>query len=330
MTSPAFSICLLAHNSERYIGAAIESVLAQTVSGWEMVVCDDASSDATGEVVNPYLRDPRIRYVRHEKNLRQSQNWRYAIEHTTAPLVATLHADDAWEPETLAHYGAALSTAGEADIVWGRWVRTNQELKPLAYQLPPVEDQRFSGIEAFTYLFRGWHCLPSVMAFRRSLVERGGLPDPNFDALCDVDFILRLCKQARFARALKTVLARYRLHDESLTTAYHQKDRFVQELDKFQLTLPTLLNGVPMREKLRAENDVRISEWNFGVAMGLKVEGQHETAKQRLKTALRLNRRLLTRWKFLVKWTLFHSGRLGARLLARIHGSNSWVTKEAA
>ena len=329
MTSPAISICLLAHNSERYIGTAIESVLAQTVSDWEMLVCDDASSDGTGEVVRAYLQDRRIRCVRHEKNLRQSQNWRYAIEHTSAPLVATLHADDAWEPETLAHYGDALSNLGETDIVWGRWLRTNQDLKPLAYQLPQVEDRKFSGIEAFTYLFRGWHCLPSVMAFRRSMVERAGLPDPNFDAVCDVDFILRLCKQARFARALPTVLTRYRLHDESLTTAYHQKDRFVQELDKFQLCLPELLHGIPMREKLRAENDVRISEWNFGVAMGLKVEGQHEAARQRLKTALKLNRRLLTRWKFLVKWALFHSGGWGAKLLARIHGSNGWVTKEA-
>jgi len=328
MKTPVISVCLLAHNSARYIAMAVHSVLAQTFTDWEMLICDDASSDETGKIAEGYLQDSRIRYLRHRENLGQAGNWRYAIEKSSALIIATLHADDVWESGTLAHFVSCFTCDQGIDVVWGRWLRTNKELRPLAYQLPACNDRLFSGFEAVAYLLRTRLCLPSVLAFHKRVVDRAGLPNANYDALCDMEYVLRLCKHAVYARASPCLLTRYRLHEDSLTTAYHNGDEYVRELDRFQTYLSELLEGVPAREKLVEENNLRIAEWNFRVAMSLKIDGKATEAGQRLRKAFILNPWLLTQWRFLVKWILFHTGRCGKIALARIHGRNKWVTQE--
>src|SRR5205823_6563013 len=68
--SPTVTVLLTAYNRERYIRAAIESVLAQTFTDFELIVSDDRSHDATVAAAEEYARrDPRIRIVVNERNL---------------------------------------------------------------------------------------------------------------------------------------------------------------------------------------------------------------------------------------------------------------------
>jgi teichuronic acid biosynthesis glycosyltransferase TuaG len=69
MKQPLISVIMPAHNTERFIGAAIESVLAQTYENWELLVIDDASTDGTGQVVRRFS-DTRIKYHRCERIFR--------------------------------------------------------------------------------------------------------------------------------------------------------------------------------------------------------------------------------------------------------------------
>ena len=62
------SIIMPSYNTAKYIGESIDSVLAQTYSDWELIIVDDCSTDNTDEVVSKYLSDPRIRYLKNEKN----------------------------------------------------------------------------------------------------------------------------------------------------------------------------------------------------------------------------------------------------------------------
>ncbi|WP_180976999.1 glycosyltransferase family 2 protein, partial [Fischerella thermalis] len=66
---PTVSVITPAYNVAPYIGQCIESLQAQTLSDWEMLIVDDASADETPAVVQGYLHDPRIRYMRNEQNL---------------------------------------------------------------------------------------------------------------------------------------------------------------------------------------------------------------------------------------------------------------------
>ena len=69
-STPRISVLLTAYNREDYIADAIESVLAQSMTDFELVICDDQSSDGTVGIINDYARrDPRIRVSINERNL---------------------------------------------------------------------------------------------------------------------------------------------------------------------------------------------------------------------------------------------------------------------
>ena len=88
---PTVSVITATYNYARYLGEAIESVLAQTLADWEMIVVDDGSSDNTAEVIQPYLRDKRIHYHRTE-NRGQPAAKNTAIRLAKGSLIAFLDA----------------------------------------------------------------------------------------------------------------------------------------------------------------------------------------------------------------------------------------------
>lgn len=78
-TTPRVSVLLTAYNREEYIAAAIESVLAQSMDDFELIICDDQSSDATAAIIDGYARrDSRIRFSINPRNLGDYGNRRHA------------------------------------------------------------------------------------------------------------------------------------------------------------------------------------------------------------------------------------------------------------
>lgn len=99
-TRPQVSVCIAVYNCERYIGQAIESVMAQTMGDLELVVADNASTDRTVEIVRSYA-DPRIRLIRNERNIGAIANFNLAIAAAQAPFVKLVGADDLLYPTCL-------------------------------------------------------------------------------------------------------------------------------------------------------------------------------------------------------------------------------------
>jgi teichuronic acid biosynthesis glycosyltransferase TuaG len=90
-----------AYNAATTLAESLESVIAQTLSDWELIVVDDGSADQTSEVVSAYaLRDPRIRLVRQE-NAGCGPARGTAIEHSSGQFIARLDADDLYMPTYL-------------------------------------------------------------------------------------------------------------------------------------------------------------------------------------------------------------------------------------
>ncbi|WP_347289025.1 glycosyltransferase [Bilophila wadsworthia] len=96
---PRVSVVLTSYNHEKYIGAAIESVLNQTFSDFELIISDDSSTDHSWEIIQNY-NDPRIRAVRAPNNAR-TQSFYDAIHMATGEYLAVHHSDDLWLPEKL-------------------------------------------------------------------------------------------------------------------------------------------------------------------------------------------------------------------------------------
>lgn len=94
--SPLISINIVTHNRAHYIVDAIQSVLKQSYANWELIIIDDASTDNTYEVVHPFLKDGRIKYliVSKKDNIAQVRN--IALNESIGDYIAVLDSDDKW------------------------------------------------------------------------------------------------------------------------------------------------------------------------------------------------------------------------------------------
>ncbi len=101
--TPAVSVLMTAYNRERYVGAAIESVLAQAFPDFELIVVDDASSDGTVEVARTYARiDPRVRVHVNGRNLGDYGNRNHAASLARGRFLKYHDSDDLMYPHCLA------------------------------------------------------------------------------------------------------------------------------------------------------------------------------------------------------------------------------------
>ena len=106
---PAVSVLITAFNREWYIGPAIESVLAQTFTDFELIIVDDCSTDATAAVAARYLSDPRVRLVKNARNLGQFPNRNYAASLAAGEYLRYHDSDDLMYPHCLSVLVDALS-----------------------------------------------------------------------------------------------------------------------------------------------------------------------------------------------------------------------------
>jgi glycosyltransferase involved in cell wall biosynthesis len=99
MTDDLVSIMMPAYNAQKYIGAAIDSALAQSYPFWELIIVDDGSTDKTAEIVSRY-NDPRIRLIR-QANQGEAVARNVALQHSKGVYLAFLDADDLFLPDHL-------------------------------------------------------------------------------------------------------------------------------------------------------------------------------------------------------------------------------------
>jgi hypothetical protein len=134
MASPAISVVIATYNRSRALAYAIESVLQQTFTDWELIVVGDGCTDDTAEVVARYVvADARVRFVNLERNWgEQSAPNNIGRSLAQAPLLAYLSHDDFWLPHHLKACSEALAATG-ADLVLGTAANVSFEGGRLAF-----------------------------------------------------------------------------------------------------------------------------------------------------------------------------------------------------
>jgi glycosyltransferase involved in cell wall biosynthesis len=99
--SPLISVIVANYNYDQYIGAAIESILAQTYTNYELVICDDGSTDLSVSVVNKYIsNDQRIKLIK-KNNGGQASALNEAYKNSQGQIICILDADDTFTPNKL-------------------------------------------------------------------------------------------------------------------------------------------------------------------------------------------------------------------------------------
>nr|UXE44912.1 hypothetical protein Hi04_10k_c3883_00021 [uncultured bacterium] len=114
MTAPRVSIGMPVFNGARHLSAAIEAIRGQTFHDFELVICDNASTDATSKIARRVAHeDARIRHVRHATNIGVVENFRFASSVGNGEYFIWAAHDDLWAPRFL-ETTVGLLDAGDA------------------------------------------------------------------------------------------------------------------------------------------------------------------------------------------------------------------------
>lgn len=135
------SIIMAAYNAEKTIELAIESVLNQTYSNFELLVINDCSKDGTAKLVEDFsAKDNRVRLISNEKNSGVSFTRKHGLEEANGSWIAILDSDDAWAPEKLEKQ-IELQNRTNADLLFTGSAFMDSEGRPIDWYLhAPAEE----------------------------------------------------------------------------------------------------------------------------------------------------------------------------------------------
>lgn len=256
------SVVMTSYNHAKYLSQAIESVLNQTFSDFELIIFDDASTDGSEEILNG-LSDPRIRIFRNKNATRGAAFFKKSfLESSNGEYIAIHHSDDMWDAQKLEKQVAFLDANLHIGAVFTNIVVIGDDdelLKEGTHPYQTVFDQHNrSRYEWLNYFFCKGNalCHPSVL-IRRVCYEDCGTYRYGFSQLGDFDMWVRLCLKYDI-HVLPEKLFKLRVHSNEANASADRPDSRIRRqfellpiLENFRniLTLDDLIRVFPNAEK---------------------------------------------------------------------------------
>ena len=207
------SIIMPSYNTGRFIKETIESVLAQSYPTWELIIVDDCSTDNTDEVVNQYLSDERIRYIKNDTNSGAAVSRNRALREAKGKWIAFLDSDDLWEPEKLKKQ-IAFMEKNDYRFSYTNYIEIDEESSPNGKSV--TGPKRITKHGMYNYCWMG--CLTVMYdADTVGLIQIADIKKNN-----DYAMWLKVCKKAD-CYLLDETLARYRKRSGSISNHGYMK-----------------------------------------------------------------------------------------------------------
>ncbi|MFC8432200.1 CDP-glycerol glycerophosphotransferase family protein [Streptomyces sp. NPDC057253] len=223
---PRFSVIVPAYQVQAYLPACLESVLSQSYDDLELIVVDDRSPDACGEIADEFTaRDPRVRAVRRARNEGLGPARNAGIGEATGDYLVFLDGDDTLAPHALRSIADRLKETGEPDVLvhghalvpWSGEIVHDPSSGLLTEQGPaqfPLEDR--------PGLLRGPAAAWNKVC-RREFVERGGFAFPP-GRHTDLAWACPVLMSAESIATLDRVCVHHRLRRRSVPAAADRAD----------------------------------------------------------------------------------------------------------
>ena len=285
------SVCIPTYNGAEYVGAALTSVLEQTVSDFELIVVDDCSTDGTEDVVRS-ISDPRLRYFKNTERLGLVGNWNRSYELSSGRYVSIFHQDDVMAPDNIEQKVRALDENPSVGFVYSNVHQIDAQGKLLSewwyFKPEPDENGVCPGGDFFETLLSGPNivCCPSAMVKRECFERLGGF-DPRLPFTADWEMWLRIALHYDVAYLVEP-LVKYRRHDGMETRNFVE----ARELESYYRAKSLALEKYPeLVREVRAKRS-KLDQEHMDLA--LKRARQHfrqeqyDEAKQYLGFAARI------------------------------------------
>lgn len=255
---PLVSVLMNCYNGEKYLRAALDSVLAQTYQNWELVFWDNQSTDDSAAICKNYA-DSRIRYFYASEHTELGPARIQAFQQMRGEFVAVLDADDISHPDRLARQAAFLKQHPDVALV-GSWAQYIDEKGKIFDEFKPPSDQQ----ELQDCL--GWTnpIVHSSAMYRRQLAQEvGGYPE-NIVWAQDLGLTLALAQRAKIAM-IADYLCQIRVLTASMTRSRKYQALVAAET---LLLFKRAVDSLPLSAKSRRLNQrtMAIAEIKLGLA----------------------------------------------------------------
>ncbi|MGD9192548.1 MAG: glycosyltransferase family A protein [Desulfobacterales bacterium] len=222
VSRPRVSFAIPVRNGERFLGRALESILVQNFDNFEIVVCDNASTDGTGDVVQRFgKRSHRVRYVRNEVDIGQIENFNRVYELSRGEFIRWMGADDWLDPDYARKCVAALDARPDAVGVTTQWRLVDDKGYVESLDVPGPRVDALTPLRRLQLVLRllqGHRLLfdPIYSLLRRNALEHTGLLPVNrwtdrilavelclLGSFCHLDDCLSTRRNARESRDVR-------------------------------------------------------------------------------------------------------------------------------
>ncbi|MDQ1431204.1 MAG: hypothetical protein QOF40_1806 [Actinomycetota bacterium] len=215
--APRVTVHVPAYNYGRFLGDALDSLLAQTCTEWEAVVIDDASTDDTHDVGARY-GDPRFRFVRHDVNHGHIATFNHGIALARGEFFVILSADDRYHPTFLERALECFDAHPDVQLVYTDTETIDDHGHVLGRDGTSIDPEQDWVRDLSVTLMFGWFISGCAGMARTTLIRALGGYDPALAHTADVYLWRRLAFRGRVGH-LTGWLLQHREHDGALHRA---------------------------------------------------------------------------------------------------------------
>lgn len=209
---PTITVLLSVYNAENYVGIAIESILKQSFTDFELIAVDDCSTDKSWDIVQQYMKlDSRVIAKRNEVNLGGCKTLNVGLKLAKGKYIARLDNDDWSYPNRLEKQFDFLEAHPDVGIVGGVMEIMNQHGEVTGKRKYNISDQ-----EIRNKIFRYSPFSHPLVMIRKSILDKVGSYDPTYAPADDYELYFRIGNESQFAN-LPDVIMRYRVIPSSIT-----------------------------------------------------------------------------------------------------------------
>lgn len=222
---PLVSVIINCYNGEKYLCEAIDSVIAQTYTNWEIIFWDNQSTDGTAEIVKSY-KDERIRYFYAPVHTPLGEARNLAMREAEGVYFAFLDADDVWNPQWIDSFTSVFLSNPKVTVVYTQFIEFNETNERL---IPKVVEK--SGVITLNEFIKIYRLGLSGAAFACTVAADNQIRfDSTYMLIEDYDFFLRLGAYGD-VYYIADVNMRYRSFENNLS---HKSAFWTDELKRFQ------------------------------------------------------------------------------------------------
>jgi glycosyltransferase involved in cell wall biosynthesis len=220
------SIILPTLNRSWCIERCLNSIFSQTFHDWDLWLIDDGSEDETAKIIEPYLKDQRLRYhYQNHSGVSRARNT--GIKLSDSNLICLIDSDDLWLPKKLEkqllfhkQWHSPISQCKEI------WIRNGIRVNP------PKHLEKKNG-DLFEESLKICAITPSSVMLEREILNKYGLFDENFMTCEDYDLWLRITPNHQVGLLDEALLIRHGGHQDQLSSRYPLMDWYrIQSLAK--------------------------------------------------------------------------------------------------